>query len=92
MRVEAEGRKAGQPTRIVYDLLDYFDEANGISAMERTTGFSLSITGQLQVSGRTRSPGVFTPDQAVPADAYIAELDRRGIHIERREEPLIKPE
>ncbi|MEX2281049.1 MAG: saccharopine dehydrogenase C-terminal domain-containing protein [Gemmatimonadota bacterium] len=92
LRVEAEGRKAGQPLRIVYDLLDYFDEANGISAMERTTGFSLSITGQLQASGRTRTPGVFTPDQAVPADAYIAELDQRGIHIERREESLIKPE
>jgi lysine 6-dehydrogenase len=92
LRVEAEGRKNGQPLRIVYDLLDYFDEANGISAMERTTGFSLSITGQLQASGRTRNPGVFTPDQAVPADAYITELDRRGIHIERREESLIKQE
>ncbi len=92
LRVEAEGRRGGQPIRIVYDLLDYFDEANGISAMERTTGYSLSITGQLQASGRTRSPGVFTPDQAVPADLYIAELARRGIHIERREEPLIKPE
>ena len=92
LRVEAEGRKAGLPLRIVYDLLDYFDEANGISAMERTTGFSLSITGQLQASGRTRSPGVFTPDQAVPPDPYIAELSRRGIRIERREEALIRTE
>jgi lysine 6-dehydrogenase len=92
LRVEAEGRKNGQPLRIVYDLLDYFDEANGISAMERTTGFSLSITGQLQVTGKARSPGVFTPDQAVPAEPYIAELDHRGIRIERREESLIRPE
>jgi lysine 6-dehydrogenase len=92
LRVEAEGRKGGLPVRIVYDLLDYFDEANGISAMERTTGFSLSITGQLQASGRTRSPGVFTPDQAVPPDPYIAELGHRGIRIERREEALIRTE
>ncbi|HSL71829.1 MAG TPA: saccharopine dehydrogenase C-terminal domain-containing protein, partial [Longimicrobiales bacterium] len=63
--------------------------ANGISAMERTTGFSLSITGQLQLTGRARSPGVFTPDQAVPADAYIAELNLRGIRIQHRTESLI---
>jgi len=90
LRVEAEGRKAGELIRVVYDLLDYSDEANGISAMERTTGFSLSITGQMQVQGKTRSPGVFTPDQAVPADAYIAELDRRGIRIQHRIEPLVQ--
>lgn len=89
LRVEAEGRKEGQPQRVIYDLLDYADEANGISAMERTTGFSLSITGQLQVEGKARSPGVFTPDQAVPAAAYIAELDKRGIRIQHRIEPLI---
>ena len=89
LRVEAEGRKNDQALRVVYDLLDYADEANGISAMERTTGFSLSITGQLQVQGRARSPGVFTPDIAVPADPYIAELDKRGIRIQHRIEPLI---
>lgn len=89
LRVEVEGRKAGQPQRVVYDLLDYADEAHGISAMERTTGFSLSITGQLQVQGKSRSPGVFPPDQAVPGAAYIAELDQRGIRIQHRIEPLI---
>ena len=92
LRVEAEGRKAGEPIRIVYDLLDYFDEVNGISAMERTTGFSLSITGQMQVTGRTRSPGVFTPDQAVPADPYVSELDKRGIRIQQRIESLLSVE
>jgi lysine 6-dehydrogenase len=86
LRVEVEGRSHGEPARIVYDLVDFFDEANGVSAMERTTGYSLSITGQMQVKGLTRSPGVFTPDQAVPADPYIAELDKRGIRIQRRRE------
>jgi lysine 6-dehydrogenase len=86
LRVEVEGRAGGEPARIVYDLVDFFDEANGVSAMERTTGYSLSITGQMQVNGQTRGPGVFTPDQAVPADPYIAALSKRGIHIQRRQE------
>ncbi|MGH7471294.1 MAG: saccharopine dehydrogenase family protein, partial [Longimicrobiales bacterium] len=86
LRVEVDGHAQGNAVRIVYDLLDFYDEANGISAMERTTGFSLSITGQLQVTGKTRRPGVFTPDQAVPAEPYIAELAQRGIHILSRRE------
>ncbi|HEX7119569.1 MAG TPA: saccharopine dehydrogenase C-terminal domain-containing protein [Longimicrobiales bacterium] len=83
LRVEAEGRKDGQPHRIVFDLLDYYDEATGISAMERTTGFSLSITGQMQVRGQVTRTGVCTPDQCVPADTYIEELGRRGIRIRK---------
>ena len=50
------------------------------SAMERTTGFSLSITGQLQADRKITS-GVFTPDQAMPAELYIQELGKRGIRI-----------
>ncbi len=85
LRVEAEGRKGGQPYRIVYDLLDFFDEENGISAMERTTGFSLSITGQIQAQGGVARHGVCTPDQCMPAETYIAELERRGIRIRKTE-------
>lgn len=92
LRVEVEGRRDGDPLRVVYDLLDFFDEANGVSAMERTTGYSLSITGQLQVGGKTRSPGVFTPDLAMPAELYIDELARRGIRIQHRVESLIRSE
>lgn len=88
LRVEVEGTGEEGPTRIVWDLIDYYDAENAISAMERTTGFSLSITGQLQVSGRVHGPGVSTPDQAVPADEYVSELARRGIHIHYRAERI----
>ena len=86
LRVEVEGEKDGRPRRIVYDLLDYYDEATGISAMERTTGFSLAITGIMQVDGRITARGVCTPDQCVPADEYVRELERRGVRINRRVE------
>ena len=92
LRVEVEGRLRGDPLRVVYDLLDFYDEANGVSAMERTTGYSLSITGQMQVTGKTRNPGVFTPDQAVPAEPYIEELGKRGIKIQHRIEGLLRSE
>ena len=49
--------------------------------MMRTTGYSLSITGQMQVRGEVRPPGVWTPDECVPAEQYIAELRKRGMDV-----------
>ncbi|MGH7621420.1 MAG: saccharopine dehydrogenase family protein [Gemmatimonadaceae bacterium] len=80
MRVVVEGTKAGAPKRVGFELLDYYDESRGISAMMRTTGYSLSITGQMQASGELQ-PGVYTPDECIPADKYIAELAKRGVRI-----------
>jgi lysine 6-dehydrogenase len=85
LRVVVEGTRAGRPTRHTFELVDRADEARGLSAMMRTTGFSLSITGQLQASGAI-APGVHTPDECVPGDRYVAELARRGVKIEHREE------
>jgi lysine 6-dehydrogenase len=81
LRVIVEGTKDGKSKRVGWELLDYYDEARGISAMMRTTGYSLSITGQMQARGEIKPAGVWTPDEAVPAGRYIQELERRGVHI-----------
>jgi lysine 6-dehydrogenase len=85
LRVEVSGARDGEVSRVRYDLIDYFDEETGVSAMERTTGYSLSITGLMQADGRIGTPGVHTPDRGVPAAVYIDELARRGVHIQRTE-------
>lgn len=86
MRVVVGGTRDGRDARVSYRLLDFMDEEQGISAMERTTGFSLSIIGQMQARGTISEPGVTTPDLAVPPREYIAELAARGVIIERRVE------
>lgn len=80
-RVEVEGRAGGERASIVFELVDRFDPETGISAMARTTGFSLSITGQLQATGAIGRSGAFTPDGVVPVDRYLDELARRGIRV-----------
>lgn len=85
LRVEVEGQKDGVARRVRYDLLDYRDDENGISAMNRTTGYSLAITGLMQVRGEVRGAGALTPDQGVPAAPYMAALAQRGIDIRRTE-------
>ncbi|HJS42987.1 MAG TPA: saccharopine dehydrogenase C-terminal domain-containing protein [Gemmatimonadales bacterium] len=78
LRVEVTGKDGG---RVAWQLLDYYDETTGISAMMRTTGFSLAITGVMQVDGRVGKSGVYTPDEAIPFQPYVDELKRRGVEI-----------
>jgi len=85
LRVVVEGTQGGRTRRHVFELVDRADEARGLSAMMRTTGYTLSITGQLQATGAIE-PGVHTPDECMPGDRYVAELARRGIVIEERDE------
>jgi lysine 6-dehydrogenase len=82
LKVQVTGTKAGSPYAVTFRLIDRYDAEHGISAMMRTTGYSLSITGQMQVDGRVKAKGVHTPDEAMPFDGYVAELGRRGVRIE----------
>ena len=81
LRVQVQGTKAGKPVTHTFELVDRYDAANGISAMMRTTGFSLSITGQLQAEGAVKPAGVHTPDECIPGERYVKELGKRGILI-----------
>ena len=80
LRVEVEGERNGKDVLLRWDLVDRFDPETGITAMMRTTGFSLAITGMLQAEGRIE-PGVWTPDEAIPTEKYIDELRKRGVQI-----------
>ena len=82
LQVVASGTKDGARHQVAFRLIDYYDVEHGISAMMRTTGYSLSITGQMQADGRVTVKGVQTPDEAMPFRAYADELGRRGIRIE----------
>ena len=81
LRVEVSGRKNGAPKKLGWELVDTYDAEHGISAMMRTTGYSLSITGQMQARGEIKPAGVHTPDECIPAKEYIEELGKRGINI-----------
>jgi lysine 6-dehydrogenase len=81
MRVTVSGKKGGESKTLSWELIDRWDEEHDISAMMRTTGYSLSITGLMQARGEVKPAGVHTPDECVPAERYIAELAKRGIKI-----------
>jgi lysine 6-dehydrogenase len=81
LRVVVSGTKGGKPQTHTFELVDRYDAAHGISAMMRTTGYSLSITGQLQAQGAVTPNGVHTPDECMPGERYVTELGKRGVLI-----------
>jgi len=81
LRVVVSGKKGGAAATRTFELVDRYDEAHDISAMMRTTGYSLSITGLMQARGQVTPPGVHTPDECIPGPTYIAELRKRGVEI-----------
>lgn len=84
LRVEVRGTSGGKPAGTRWQMVDRYDEKLGVTSMMRTTGYSLAVTGLMQVDGRIGRPGVFVPDECVPASHYVSELARRGVVIEER--------
>jgi lysine 6-dehydrogenase len=83
LRVEVEGVQRGAPVTLTWELVDRSDAATGITAMMRTTAFSLAIIGRLQATGAVTA-GVQTPDVGVPAGPYLDALRARGVDVRAR--------
>jgi lysine 6-dehydrogenase len=81
LRVVVTGTKNGVTSTRTWQVVDRFDREHGITSMMRTTGYTLSITGQLQVA-RKIAAGVHTPDECIPALTYFDMLASRGILVE----------
>lgn len=81
LMVTAQGLKDDRPSRVAFRLVDHYDGDHRISAMMRATGYSLSITAQMQVRGQVRELGVRPAYLATPFEPYVAELRKRGVAI-----------
>jgi lysine 6-dehydrogenase len=91
MRVIVEGEAEGVALRLTYDLLDRRD-AQGISSMARTTGYTCAAVARLVASGAFDLPGVWAPEHVGMTEGcyerVMADLARRGVRFETREETL----
>lgn len=84
LRVMVEGWKGTESRNIEYEVIDYFDDATGLTSMMRTTSFPASVTAMMMADGRITERGVLTPERCIPPDLFIEELRARGIDIQHR--------
>ncbi len=78
VRVKAVGEKNGREAEALLDIIDYYDEKNGFTAMERTTGFHGSVVAIMNAKGITPR-GVKPVETAVPGPLFVEEMRKRGI-------------
>jgi saccharopine dehydrogenase-like NADP-dependent oxidoreductase len=63
-------------------MVDRYDPKSGMSSMMRTTAFPASIVLQMMCAGTVSKRGAILQERDIPADAFLAEVARRGIRIE----------
>lgn len=88
VQIEAEGRRGGRAVRRRLRIVDYPDREHGISAMMRTTGYPAAIIAAMLGSGEIAERGARPQELVVPGERFEAELERRGIRLQREEETL----
>ena len=81
IRIRATGRKAGRRTEVILDLMDFYDEETGFTAMERTTGWDAAIAAGMMARGQTPR-GAVPVELAVPPSLFVKELAKRGIQVQ----------
>jgi lysine 6-dehydrogenase len=80
VRVKATGKHGGRDAQSFVELIDYFDEQTGFTAMERTTGWSAAIVAGMMARGQTPR-GAGGVETQVPAGLFVEELRKRGLSV-----------
>jgi lysine 6-dehydrogenase len=81
IRVVGHGKKNGNNTTVTVDLIDYYDDKTGFTAMERLTGWHCAMMMGFQARGRVPFGGV-SMEIAVPAAEFMQAVSERGIKFE----------
>lgn len=87
IRIRATGLKDGKPTEVILDLMDFYDEETGFTAMERTTGWDGAIVAEMMARGQTPR-GAVPVELSVPPALFVEELARRGIQVRTKVSPM----
>lgn len=80
IRIRAVGKKENREAEAWVDVIDYYDEETGFTAMERGTGWSAAIVAEMMAQGKTPK-GAGGVEKMVPAVPFVEELRRRGIRV-----------
>jgi lysine 6-dehydrogenase len=81
LKVISQGMKNGKKRSRDYLMIDYYDAEHNITAMMRTTGYSVAITAQMIENGTIHERGVFCPEEIILPMPFFTELKKRDITL-----------
>lgn len=85
LRVKVTGIKDKKPWQVVWEGIDFMDQAAKLTAMMRMTAFPASIIAQMIGRGDISEKGTLFPERAVPVKLFLAEVAGRGIRLSVKE-------
>lgn len=83
VRVVAVGKKNGRRTEATVEVIDYYDEKTGFTAMQRATGWHMSIVAAMIAKGEIPA-GSVPLELAVPGSTFVQEARKRGFKISEK--------
>ena len=83
IRVKCIGERNGERTEVTVEMIDYFDDELGLTAMQKITGWHASIVAILAADG-VLPKGAVPVELAAPGAIIVEEARRRGFDITER--------
>ena len=81
VRLTAEGTKNAGNHKVVYELIDRYDQETGLTAMMRSTSFPAAIVAWMAASGKISQRGCQPQELVVDSNLLIKELRKRGLNL-----------
>lgn len=81
LRVLVRGHQGNALRTLVYEMVDRYDEATGLMAMQRCTSIPAMVVALMVASGEVEGGGAALPEQVLPHERYCALLEEHGLTI-----------
>ncbi len=85
VRLTAEGTKNAGNHKVVYELIDRYDQESDLTAMMRSTSFPAAIVTWMAASGKISQRGCQPQELVVDSNLFIEELRKRGLNLTIKE-------
>lgn len=80
-RVTASGTRGGRAHKRVYEMIEYLDRENGLTAMMRTTAFPATIVLLMLARGEVTQKGAFPQERCIDPTRFLDELAKRKLVV-----------
>ena len=89
LRIEIDGTRGGEDGTLIYEMVDRCHPEDGLSAMQRCTGFPAAAAAVLLAGRALPNGGVGAAAHVIPAEPFLARLAERGIVAQERWEAAV---
>jgi lysine 6-dehydrogenase len=81
LRVSVTGTRAGRAARRVYQMIEYPDVENGLSAMMRTTAYPATTVLMMLARGEVEAKGALPQERCIDPERFLEGLAARGLTV-----------